>query len=123
MRTSSLRSSGNASCVPLTNHPPFAPLLAQDAHDDVVHVAPGEPDVLAHPAFLDEAAGFVGTYCPLVRRMGLQPHAPEVPYPKRVIEDQPDRFTTVAAAPVLLVADSDPQFAVAGSQVEVKDAA
>src|SRR5919112_787593 len=94
MRTSSLRSSGNASCVPLTNHPPFP----------------------------DEAAGFVGPDRAFVRRMGLQPHAPEVPYPKRVIEDQPDRFTTVAAAPVLLVADSDPQFAVAGSQVEVKDA-
>src|ERR671912_162556 len=112
---SSLRASGSASCVPLANHPPFAPLLAQDAHDDVVHVAPGEPDVLSHPALLDEAAGSVGPDRPLVRRMGLQPHAPEVPYPKRVIEDQPHRFTPIAVAPVLLVADSDTQLTVAGS--------
>src|SRR5688500_17407276 len=120
---SSLRSSGNASCVPLANRPPFEPLLAHDAHDDVVHVTPGEPDVLAHPALLDEAAGFVGPDRTLVRRVGLQPHAPEVPYPKRVIEDQPHGFTPVAAAPVFLVADGDAQLTVAGSHVEVEDAA
>src|ERR671911_1422086 len=120
---SSLRASGSASCVPLANDPPFAPLLAQDAHDDVVHKAPGEPDVLAHPALLDEAAGSVGPDRTLVRRVGLQPHAPEVPYPKRVIEEQPYGFTPVAAAPVFLVPDSDAQFAVASRHVEVQEAA
>src|SRR5918994_234257 len=120
---SSLRASGSASCVPLANRPPFTPLLAHDAHDDVVHVASGEPDVLAHPALLDEAAGLVGPDRTLVRRVGLQPHAPEVPYPKRVIEDQPHGFAPVAAAPVFLFADSDAQFTVAGSHVEVEEAA
>src|SRR5919206_1796428 len=120
---SSLRSSGRASCVPLANRPSPLPLRAHHAHDHVVHVTPGEPDVLAHPALLHEPAGPVGPDGALVRRMGLQPHPPEVPDPERVIEEQVYGLAPVAAPPVILLADGDAELAVTGRLIDVKEAA
>src|SRR5918997_4131204 len=118
-----LRSSGRASCVPLANRHPLLPLIAHHAHDHTVHVASGEPDVLAHAAFLHEPAGPVGPDGALVRRVGLQPHAPEVPDPERVIEEQLHGLAPVATPPVILLADADAELAVAGRHVEVEEAA
>src|SRR5215203_3377760 len=120
---SSLRSSGRASCVPLANRPSFLPLLAHHAHDHVVHVTAGEPDVLAHPALLHEPASPVGPYRALVRRMGLQPHAPEVPDPARVIEEQIYGLAPVATPPVVLLAEADAKLAVTGRGIAVEEAA
>src|SRR5215212_1995440 len=118
----SLRSSGRASCVPLANRPTFLPLLAHHANDHVVHVTAVEPDVLAHPALLDEAASSVGPDRALVRRVNLEPHAPEVPDPERVVEEQPHGLTPVAAPPVVLFADVDAKLAVTGRQIGVEEA-
>src|SRR4051812_6040886 len=120
---SSLRSSGRASCVPLANRPSPLPLLAHHAHDHVVHVTSGEPDVLAHPALLHEPASRVGPDGALVRRMGLQPHAPEVPDPERVIEEQVYGLAPVATPPVILLADADAELAVTGRLIEVEETA
>src|SRR5918993_61907 len=79
--------------------------------------------VILHPALLDEAAGLVGPNRTLVSRMGLQPHAPKVAHPKRVVKQQPHGFTPVAASPVFLVADSDAKFTVAGSHFAVENGA
>src|ERR671911_1779218 len=119
----SLRSSGRASCVPLANRPSSLPLLAHYAHDHVVHVTAGEPDVLAHPTLLHEPASPVGPDRALVGRMGLQPHAPEVPDPERVIEKQIYGLAPVATSPVVLLADSDTELAVPGRLIDVVEAA
>src|SRR5215208_8236973 len=117
----SLRSSGRASCVPLANRPTFLPLLAHHANDHVVHVTAVEPDVLAHPALLDEAASSVGPDRALVRRVNLQPHASQVPYLKRVVKQQSHSLASVAASPVLSLADGDAKFTVTGRHVDVEE--
>ena len=61
------------------------PLLAPHVHNEVVRVAPAEPDVFAHPALLDETTRAVGSNPPLVRGVDLQPHAAQVPEPERVV--------------------------------------
>jgi hypothetical protein len=55
--------------------------------------------------------------------MGLQPYAPEVPDPERVIEEQIYGLAPVATPPVVLLADADAELAVTGRRIDVEEAA
>src|SRR5438874_4999108 len=91
----------------LSSRPPRFPLVAQDAHDDLILPAAVAPGVLAQTALFDQAGGAIGANRSFVGGERRKHDAMAVAVRERVITQQDDGFAPVAAAPVLAVADAD----------------
>src|SRR5437868_7503798 len=107
----------------LSSRPPRFPVVAQEAHDDLILPASVTPGMLPETALFDESAGAIGADGSLVRRERREHDAVAVAVREGVVTQQHDRFATVAAAPVLAVADADAELTVLMGIVEVAQSA
>src|SRR5262249_17905016 len=98
---------------------PRLPVRAQEPHSNHVPVAAVVVVGLPQHALLNEADLGVGPPAALVVLIDVQPNAVEVQGGKGVIGDQPRGLGAVALAPLVLVAQEDPE---AGAAVFPVDA-
>src|SRR5438477_271020 len=107
----------------LSSRPPRFPLVAQEAHDDLILPAAVTPGMLPETALFDESAGAIGANRSFVGGERRKHDAMAVAVRERVIAQQDDGFAPVASAPVLAVADANAELAVLMGIVEVTQSA